>query len=133
MARHPASGLTRTLGLAAGAGLLLSAAARRARRIDLKGRVVVVPGGARRLGFAIARAFLQRGSRLAICGRNGDTVAEAVQALRSEGADVFGMACDVSDAGQVQALTSQIMPAAYITRRGDAASPCLSACTEGQV
>ena len=29
-------------------------------------------------------------------------------------------------------LTSQIMPAAYITRRGDAASPCLSACAEGQ-
>ena len=50
MARHPASGLTRTLGLAAGAGLLLSAAARWARRIDLKGRGVVVTGGAQGWG-----------------------------------------------------------------------------------
>ncbi|MCP3136455.1 SDR family NAD(P)-dependent oxidoreductase [Pyxidicoccus xibeiensis] len=109
MARHPASRVARTLGLAAGAGLLLSAAARRARRIDLKGRVVVVTGGARGLGFAIARAFLQRGCRLAICGRDGGSVERAVEALRSEGADVFGAPCDATDAQQVRAFVEQVL------------------------
>ncbi|MFP2906734.1 SDR family NAD(P)-dependent oxidoreductase [Pyxidicoccus sp. 3LFB2] len=104
-----ASGLARTVGLVAGAGLLLSSAARRMRRIDLHGRVVVITGGARGLGFAIARAFLQRGCKLAICGRNDESVAKAVETLRSEGGDVFGGACDASDAEQVRAFVAQVV------------------------
>lgn len=104
-----ASGVMRTLGLVAGAGLLLSAAARRARRIDLRGRVVMITGGARGLGFAIAKAFLQRGCKLAICGRGADAVASAVEDLRKQGADVFGAPCDAGDAEQVRAFVAQVV------------------------
>ena len=109
MALRTVSGVAKTLGLVAGAGMLLSSAARRMRRVDLRGRVVMITGGARGLGFAIAREFLQRGCKLAICGRDGDGVAKAVEALRSQGADVFGGACDVSDSEQVRAFVTQVV------------------------
>jgi NAD(P)-dependent dehydrogenase (short-subunit alcohol dehydrogenase family) len=102
-------GVARTLGWVAGAGLLLASVARRARRIDLRGKVVMVTGGARGLGLAIARAFLARGCKVAICGRDGDSVAKAVERLRSEGGDVFGAACDASDAAQVRGYVDQVL------------------------
>lgn len=107
MARR--SAVARTLALVAGAGLLLKTTARRARRIDLCGRVVVVTGGARGLGLDITRAFLQRGCRLALCGRDGERVAQAVEELRSQGADVFGAACDASNPEQVQSFIAKVL------------------------
>lgn len=109
MATRSASSVAGVLGLVAGAGLVLSAAARRARRIDLRGRVVMITGGARGLGFDIAREFLARGSKLAICGRDGDGVARAVEQLKSQGADVFGAPCDASNPEQVQAYVQQVL------------------------
>jgi NAD(P)-dependent dehydrogenase (short-subunit alcohol dehydrogenase family) len=109
MARRAASGVAGALGLVAGAGLLLSAAARRARRIDLRGHVVMVTGGARGLGFDIAREFLQRGCRLAICGRDGDKVARAVEQFQRQGGDVFGAPCDASNPEQVQTFVAQVV------------------------
>lgn len=76
-------------------------ATRRARRIDLRDRVVVVTGGGRGLGLAISREFLARGCKLAICGRDGEVIARAVAELRMHGGDAFGMACDASEPGQV--------------------------------
>lgn len=109
MARRTASGVVGAVGLAAGAGLLLAAAARRARRIDLRGRVVMITGGGRGLGLAIAREFLQRGCRLAICGRDGQVIARATEELRRQGADVFGAACDASVPEQVNAFVAQVL------------------------
>jgi NAD(P)-dependent dehydrogenase (short-subunit alcohol dehydrogenase family) len=88
------------LASAAAAGLV-AAADRRARRIDLRGRVVLVTGGGRGLGYATARAFAARGARLAICGRDSDVVRRAEQALRDGRADVHGSACDAADPIQV--------------------------------
>ena len=93
------------LGVAAGTW----AVRRRARRIDLDGRVVVVTGGGRGLGYAIARAFLARGCKLAIGSRDGETIGRAVAEFRLRGAEVFGMACDASDPAQVQAFIAGVI------------------------
>lgn len=97
------------LGLAVGAGLALSAVARRARRVDLRGRVVMITGGAHGLGFAIANEFLGRGCKLAIFGRGAELVERAVADLRSKGADVFGAACDASDPEQVRGFVARVL------------------------
>src|SRR5690606_15760943 len=91
------TGLT-ILGLLGAAWAATAAAKRRARRIELKGKVVVITGGGRGLGLAIAREFAARGCKLAICGRDGATIAGAVLALRAQGAEIIGASCDTSNA-----------------------------------
>lgn len=104
---------TRTFALAAGiglvAGMLATAAARQARRIDLDGRVVVITGGGRGLGRRIADECLAQGARLAICGRDPEEIAAATSALRALGGDVFGEACDASDPDQVNAFVQRVI------------------------
>ena len=109
MANQTTLAVARALGLAAAAGLVAAAVARRARRIDLRGRVVVVTGGGRGLGFAVSREFLRRGAKLAICGRAGEVIARAERALRARGGDVLGAACDASDPRQVGAFVARVI------------------------
>ncbi|HZP39264.1 MAG TPA: SDR family NAD(P)-dependent oxidoreductase [Methylomirabilota bacterium] len=47
---------------------------RRARRWDLRDRMVVVTGGSRGLGLLIARELVAQGARVAIAARDEDTL-----------------------------------------------------------
>ena len=60
---------------------------------------IVITGGTKGVGYAMAREFLARGDRVCICGRSQIRVDDAVRALRSEfpGRCVAGAACDVTD------------------------------------
>jgi NAD(P)-dependent dehydrogenase (short-subunit alcohol dehydrogenase family) len=73
----------------------------RMRQMDLEGRVVIVTGGSRGLGFVLAREFLRHGARVAICGRDDQSLIRAEQELKELGADVLAYRCDVSDQTQV--------------------------------
>jgi NAD(P)-dependent dehydrogenase (short-subunit alcohol dehydrogenase family) len=94
------------VGLGAG---WIAAAARRARRIDLRDRVVVITGGGRGLGYVIAQEFLSAGCRIAICGRDADEIASAAQRLRGRGAEVLGAVCDAAQSSQVDDFIRQVL------------------------
>jgi NAD(P)-dependent dehydrogenase (short-subunit alcohol dehydrogenase family) len=103
----------RNLAIAAGVGiaaaLLAAGAARRARRIDLQGRVALITGGGRGLGRQIAEELLGQGCKLAICGRDAAEIADATAAMREQGGDVFGEACDASEPDQVNAFVQRVI------------------------
>lgn len=74
-------------------------------RIDLQGRAAVVTGGARGIGFAIARRFLASGATVALW----DMDAAAIEAAKKElgaGASVHGEALDITDDAKVAAATA---------------------------
>jgi NAD(P)-dependent dehydrogenase (short-subunit alcohol dehydrogenase family) len=92
------------------AGLVLAGAVRRRlRRLDLRGRVAVVTGGGRGLGLAITRELVQRGCRVAICGRDGELIHRSVRGFQVQGADVIGRGCDASDAAQVDSFFAWVV------------------------
>lgn len=66
--------------------------------LGLKGKRVVVTGGSRGIGFAIAEVCAAEGAAVSVCARGTDGVAAAVERLRTHGGLVHGQACDVGDA-----------------------------------
>jgi NAD(P)-dependent dehydrogenase (short-subunit alcohol dehydrogenase family) len=67
---------------------------------------IVITGSTRGIGFGLAKAFLSLGCSVTVSGRDENTVDETVASLTSEfeAERVFGVACDVTDSPQVQAL-----------------------------
>lgn len=66
--------------------------------MDLNGKVAVITGASRGIGFAIAEAFLANGAKIAICSSGEAGVNKAKEVLLSKypGADIFTAAADVS-------------------------------------
>lgn len=62
---------------------------------DLKGKVAVVTGGNGVLGGAIAIGLAQKGVKLAILGRNPDTVASRVMEITNSGGEAISVVADV--------------------------------------
>lgn len=52
----------------------------------LKGKVAVVTGGTRGIGFETVRQFLLNGAKVALCGSREETVVKAVDKLKTENA-----------------------------------------------
>jgi 3-oxoacyl-[acyl-carrier protein] reductase len=68
--------------------------------IDLTGRTAFVTGSTRGIGLSVARALHAAGAKVAIVGRD---VARAQIVAVELGERAAGVACDVSDAAQVEA------------------------------
>lgn len=67
-------------------------------RIGLAGRVVLITGGARGIGFETARLARERGASVALLDLDPEIVEESAQAL---GGDTIGVGADVTDLGQM--------------------------------
>lgn len=70
----------------------------------LKDKVAVITGGSRGLGFAIAQTYARAGAKVVIASRTPRAVDLAVDSLRENGYQATGLACDVADMAQVEAL-----------------------------
>lgn len=81
--------------LAAGLGLM---AARRTLKApySLTGRSVLITGGSRGLGLALAQEFARRGARLTLLARDEAELARAAADLRAQGAEVHTVVGDVT-------------------------------------
>jgi len=76
---------------------------------DFARKVAVITGGAGGIGLAMARAFGQRGMKVAIVDVEAETCTQAVEALRHEGIEGIGCACDVSDRESLAGVAAKIL------------------------
>lgn len=103
MTRNTRNALLLGAGLATVGHLL----AQKWREADLRGQVVLITGGSRGLGLALACEFARHGCRLALCARDGDELARAQEDLRDSGAEVLTLVCDVADPAQVEGMIAE--------------------------
>jgi NAD(P)-dependent dehydrogenase (short-subunit alcohol dehydrogenase family) len=68
---------------------------------SLNGVKAIVTGGTRGIGRAIAERLLREGAAVAICGRDGQSTARAVEAMKPLGR-VFGYPADITHPDDVQ-------------------------------
>ncbi len=74
----------------------------------LLGKNVLITGGSRGLGLALAREVVAQGARLAICGRDAASLERARDSLERVGAEVVAVSCDVTDPASVENLLQEV-------------------------
>ena len=70
---------------------------------DLSGKIALVTGAHRGLGFAIAQGLARAGAEVILNGRNAEALAAAAQTLDAQGLAVESSAFDVTDRDAVRA------------------------------
>lgn len=80
---------------------------------SVRDQVVLVSGGTRGIGRAIAAGFARRGASVFVTGREHDPTHRAAEELREETrGSVTGVACDVSKANLIRPLVEEIVQTA---------------------
>jgi len=97
----------RTLLAVAGLGWLAYKVLQWGRQENLYGQVVLIIGGSRGLGLALAREFARVGCRLVLAARDAQELARARQDLAQRGAEILAVPCDVTDQEQVRSVVDQ--------------------------
>ncbi len=79
-----------------------------AKTFRIDGRVALVTGSSTGIGLALARGLAQAGATVVLNGRDASRLANAAEALRSEGLSVHQRAFDVCDADAVSTAVADI-------------------------
>ncbi|MBX2815607.1 MAG: SDR family oxidoreductase [Saprospiraceae bacterium] len=74
---------------------------------DLKGKVALITGGTKGIGYSIVESLLEQGMRVAYTGTSDGSIDQAQKGLGKE--DVFGMVADVRDRASQQAVIDQVI------------------------
>lgn len=94
--------------LCLGSALGAAAYLKRRNRVSFKDKVVVITGGSRGLGLAMARELAREGARLHLLARSNDQLQRAAEDLRALGATVDTWPCDIREHGQIESTIHAI-------------------------
>jgi len=77
---------------------------------SLNGRVILVTGGARGIGYEIAEELLKQGAgKVALCDILEESVLKAAQSLNAKYGNCYGYKCDVTNKSDVETLYTSLL------------------------
>ncbi len=79
------------------------------RLFDLSGKVSIVTGGGRGLGFALAEGLAEAGSSIVLCSRKEANCKEAATGLQARGFRAEGVRCDVVNQDEIVRLRDFVL------------------------
>ena len=76
----------------------------------LKGKVAMVTGGTRGIGYAIVKTYLENGASVALCGSKQETVDKALEKLKAENPEypVIGLCPDLQSPAEVAEAVAKV-------------------------
>lgn len=75
--------------------------------LQIAGKVALVTGGSKGIGFAVAKGLLEEGAKVVLSARNEATLDKALSELRVISPDVAAISADVSSESSIKALFTQ--------------------------
>lgn len=75
----------------------------------LKGKVAVITGGTRGIGFEIVRTFKENGAEVVLFGSKKESVEKALEELKKEGYDVLGYYPNLNDYEEIEKTVKEIV------------------------
>lgn len=75
---------------------------------DLTGKVALITGASRGLGFAMAQGFAKQGASVILNGRNAEALEKSAAQLRAAGGAVHTSVFDVTDSGAIKTAIGKI-------------------------
>jgi len=69
---------------------------------DIQGLTAVITGGSGHLGRAMAQGLAQAGARVAIISLHAETSGKVAEAIKADGGQAIGVACDVLDRASLE-------------------------------
>lgn len=77
----------------------------------MEGKVAIVTGASRGIGFAIADAFVREGAKVVVCGSRQQSADKAVDILRERypDAEMLAMGVDVVDTKEIASMVSAVV------------------------
>lgn len=80
-----------------------------ARSRSFRGRVVLITGGSRGLGLAVAKRLADEGAKLALLARDPEELARACAEVRALGAECIALSADVADRVAVEDSVARVV------------------------
>jgi NAD(P)-dependent dehydrogenase (short-subunit alcohol dehydrogenase family) len=77
--------------------------------VALHGKVALITGGGRGLGFEMARQLSRAGAKVAVSGRSRDVLDAAVAQLAEEGGDALAVVADIAQPGAVTSMFDEVV------------------------
>ena len=77
------------------------------RLFDMTGRTVIVTGGTRGIGLALAEGYVLAGARVVVASRKPDACEQAAEHLRGLGGDAIGVPTHLGDVDSLGALVQR--------------------------
>ena len=75
----------------------------------LEGKIAIITGGTRGIGFETARTFAKNGAKVIIFGSREATVNKAIDELKSDGLEIAGYWPNLNDYDDIQKTINQIV------------------------
>jgi 3-oxoacyl-[acyl-carrier protein] reductase len=76
--------------------------------MQLKDRIAIVTGAGQGIGACVAAAYAREGAKVAVVDMNGEAAAATAAAIVAAGGEAVGIACNVAERGEVEAMAAQV-------------------------